>query len=100
MKSFPQHICIIRFKKFQLQTSRILNDEKETDNKIRNQFGVKWTRVPSEQLTVPLIQELGKYRGILNTAANADGIVRKKFGENARGIELLSMNEVSSIIAD
>lgn len=75
------------------ETSRILNDEKETDNKIRNQFGVKWTRVPSEQLTVPLIQELGKYRGILNTAANADGIVRKKFGENARGIELLSMNE-------
>lgn len=48
----------------------------------------------SEQLTAPLLQELGKYRGILTTAANADNIVRSKFDENRRGFELLSMNEV------
>jgi programmed cell death 6-interacting protein len=71
-----------------------LKDEKENDDGLRGQFGGKWTRVSSENLTAPLIQELGKYRGILQTAGNADSIVRNKFEQYKRGMELLSMTEV------
>lgn len=40
------------------------------------------------------MQEIGKYRGILNTAANADKIVVEKFEANKKGIEILSKTEV------
>jgi programmed cell death 6-interacting protein len=61
---------------------------------LRVKFQGKWSRHSSEQLTASLTQELGKYRGILNTATNADAIVQKKFEENRRGIDLLSKNEM------
>lgn len=72
----------------------MLKDEKENDEQLRVQFQEKWTRVPSEKLTLPLMQELGKYRGILNTASNADKIVLEKFEASSRGIEILSKTEV------
>ncbi|KAL7069577.1 hypothetical protein ACQ4LE_011039 [Meloidogyne hapla] len=75
------------------ESSRLLKDEKENDEGLRKQFATKWTRMPSENLTAPLIQELGKFRGILNTAANADATVRNKFEQNKRGMELLSLTE-------
>ena len=50
--------------------------------------------MPSENLTAPLLQELGKFRGILNTAANADATVKNKFEQNKKGMELLSLTEV------
>jgi len=50
--------------------------------------------MPSENLTPPFLQELGKFRGILQTAANADVSVRSKFEQNKRGMELLSLTEV------
>ncbi|CAB3402160.1 unnamed protein product [Caenorhabditis bovis] len=75
------------------ETSRVLNDEKESDDTMRKQLSTKWTRMSSEQLTGPLIQEIGKYRGILNTASNADKMVRDKFETHRQGIELLSKAE-------
>lgn len=48
----------------------------------------------SDQLTGPLVQEVGKYRGILHTASSADKMVTDKFEANRAGIELLSKNEV------
>ncbi|KAI1724665.1 BRO1-like domain-containing protein [Ditylenchus destructor] len=75
------------------EIARLLKDEKENDDNLRNQFRDKWSRVPSDKLTTPLQQELGKYRGILNTASSADNVVRNKFDANRRGIELLSQTE-------
>uniref|UniRef100_A0A915P0Y5 ALIX V-shaped domain-containing protein n=1 Tax=Meloidogyne floridensis TaxID=298350 RepID=A0A915P0Y5_9BILA len=75
------------------ECSRLLKDEKETDENLRKQFTTKWTRMPSENLTPPFLQELGKFRGILQTAANADVSVRSKFEQNKRGMELLSLTE-------
>uniref|UniRef100_A0A914GYL8 BRO1 domain-containing protein n=1 Tax=Globodera rostochiensis TaxID=31243 RepID=A0A914GYL8_GLORO len=75
------------------ETSRIIKEEKENDDGLRVQFQSKWTRVPSDRLTAPLLQELGKYRGIMHTASNSDALVRNKFEANRRGIELLSMTE-------
>ncbi|KAL3103138.1 hypothetical protein niasHS_002324 [Heterodera schachtii] len=75
------------------ETSRLIKEEKENDDSLRAQFHSKWTRVPSENLTAPLMQELGKYRGIMHTASNSDALVRSKFEANRHGIELLSMTE-------
>jgi programmed cell death 6-interacting protein len=71
-----------------------LKDEKENDDSLRKQFLTKWTRMPSENLTSPLLQELGKFRGMLNTASNADLNVKNKFEQNKKGMELLSLTEV------
>lgn len=80
-----------------VQVYRLLKDEKDNDDSLRTQFQEKWTRVPSDRLTVPLTQELGKYRGILHTASNADAIVVNKFEANRKGIEILSKTEADLI---
>lgn len=72
---------------------RLLSEEKENDDRLRSQFKDKWTRMASDQLTAPLHQECGKYRGILHAASNADGMVRQKLEENKEGIRLLSATE-------
>ncbi|PAV81379.1 hypothetical protein WR25_06845 [Diploscapter pachys] len=76
------------------ETNRVLTEEKNSDDNLRNQFAGKWNRMSSEQLTGPLVQEIGKYRGILHTASNADKMVHDKFEANRQGIELLSKNEM------
>lgn len=47
----------------------------------------------SDKLTAPLHQEVGKYRGILQAATNADQIVKQKMDENREAIKLLSLPE-------
>lgn len=47
----------------------------------------------SDQLTAPLHQECGKYRGILHAASSADETVKQKLDENREGIKLLSATE-------
>ncbi|KHN82501.1 Apoptosis-linked protein [Toxocara canis] len=75
------------------ETLRLLNEEKESDDRLRAQFKEKWTRMGSERLTAPLHQEVGKYRGILQAATNADQIVKQKMEENREAIKLLSLAE-------
>ncbi|VDN82687.1 unnamed protein product [Brugia pahangi] len=72
------------------ETLRLLNEEKGNDDRLRSQFKDKWTRMTSDQLTAPLHQECGKYRGILHAASNADETVKQKLEENGEGIKLLS----------
>lgn len=72
----------------------MLTEEKESDDKLRAQFGTRWSRMSSEQLTGPLVQEVGKYRGILHTASGADKMVCDKCEANRAGIQLLSKSEV------
>ncbi|TKR87931.1 hypothetical protein L596_012257 [Steinernema carpocapsae] len=75
------------------ETARLLKEENDVDQNLRTQFQEKWTRMASSALTSPLNQELGKYRGILHTASNADNIVRTKFEQHRHGFELLSKTE-------
>ncbi|CAI4231493.1 unnamed protein product [Auanema sp. JU1783] len=75
------------------ETNKSLTEEKESDDNLRRQFGTKWSRMSSDQLTSPLIQEIGKYRGIMHTASNADKMVREKFDANSSAIEMLSKSE-------
>jgi programmed cell death 6-interacting protein len=91
----------IRVKKeriFFVQTSRVLAEERSSDDALRAQFKEKWTRMASEKLTDPLWAELGKYKGIVETAANADAVVRQKFAKCREAIELLSRPEVGVLI--
>uniref|UniRef100_F1KVB4 Apoptosis-linked gene 2-interacting protein X 1 n=1 Tax=Ascaris suum TaxID=6253 RepID=F1KVB4_ASCSU len=75
------------------ETLRLLNEEKDSDDRLRAQFKEKWTRMTSDKLTAPLHQEVGKYRGILQAATNADQIVKQKMDENREAIKLLSLPE-------
>uniref|UniRef100_A0A0N4ZKN8 BRO1 domain-containing protein n=1 Tax=Parastrongyloides trichosuri TaxID=131310 RepID=A0A0N4ZKN8_PARTI len=82
------------------ETERLLNEEKQTDDELREKFKEKWTRTRSEDLTAPLVQQIQKYRGILATASNADLIVRKRYDDNRHGIDILSKpeNELINLI--
>ena len=71
----------------------MLNEEKSSDDALRAQFKERWSRLASEKLTDPLWQEIGKFKGILETATAADGIVRGKFAKCRDAIELLSRPE-------
>ncbi|CAI5445333.1 unnamed protein product [Caenorhabditis angaria] len=75
------------------KTSRVLNNEKESDDTMRKQLSTKWNRMPSDQLTGPLVQEIGKFRKVLHTALEADRMNRYKFNTHRQMIELLSKNE-------
>lgn len=67
------------------ETSRLITEEKASDDQLRAQFKEKWTRMASDRLTEPLWTEIGKYKTILDTATGADQIVRQKFDAKRKG---------------
>ncbi|BFZ22519.1 hypothetical protein BsWGS_25558 [Bradybaena similaris] len=67
-----------------------LDDEEKSDQQLREQFKDKWTRTPSVNLTRPMRDEANKYRAILDTAIQADHIVRDKYNTHKKAISLLS----------
>lgn len=72
------------------ETERMLKEEKNADDKLREQFKTRWTRTPSNVLTETFNSTVGKYRTIINTAVQADLVVREKFDSSSRAMELLS----------
>lgn len=67
-----------------------LNDEEADDNAMRAQFGQRWTRTPSHQLTSGLRQDLTKHLGHLEHASKSDALVDSKFDQHQPWIAILS----------
>lgn len=77
-----------------MQSMKVLDEEERSDQQLRDQFKEKWTRTASAGLTKPMREEAGKYKIILDTAIQADSIVRDKYNTHKSAISLLSKPKV------
>jgi len=51
-----------------MQTERMVRDEKESDDQLREQFEERWTHTPSDKLTETFCVSMDKYQEIINIA--------------------------------
>ncbi|CAO3620742.1 unnamed protein product [Cunninghamella echinulata] len=69
----------------------ILEEENESDDILRRQYGSLWTRPPSQQLTGNLLSQGSQYHDTLQAALKADRIVRAKVTNWGKAIDVLSL---------
>lgn len=75
------------------ETNRMMDEEEQEDTQMKERFKEKWNRTPSKKLTEQLRTEGGKYMSILNNATKADAIVKEKYNENRRAMDILCKSE-------
>lgn len=75
------------------ETERMLNQEEDTDNKLREQFKERWNRTPSAKLVGGFKDNITKYRKIIQNAVDADEKVRQKFLAHRENIRILESSE-------
>lgn len=72
------------------EAERMLDEEQASDDQLREQFKEKWTRIASSKLSDSFRSNIGKYREIINTAVNADKVIKEKYLKHKDGMALLS----------
>ncbi|KAH9524394.1 Rhophilin, Rho GTPase binding protein [Bulinus truncatus] len=72
------------------ESLKALDDEEKSDLLLREQFKERWSRTPSSSLTKPMREEAMKYKSILDTAIQADNIVKTKYDTHRNAMALLS----------
>ena len=75
------------------EAERLLTEERNSDDQLKAQFKERWNRTPSVKLTEAFTSNIAKYRQILANASNADNVVKGKFENHRKGIDLLSRPE-------
>ncbi|XP_043258918.1 programmed cell death 6-interacting protein [Colletes gigas] len=97
MKELPD--LLQRNKELLDECDRMLQEERESDDQLREQFKERWTRIPSARLTEQFTVVLRKYHEIINNAVAADKIIREKYENHKNGMETLSLNDSDLINA-
>ncbi len=72
----------------QMQSS--LDEEEASDSQLRNTYGSKWNRMPSNSLNMQFRQTLGEYQAKVQQAASTDEQITLKFQSNTDALQLLS----------
>lgn len=81
-----------------MQAIRTLDDEAKDDEEMRNQFGAKWTRTRSNDITANLRETAKVYRNKMATAKKSDQLINRKLEQHLHYIESLSLTKVQSFM--
>lgn len=73
--------------------TEILNIEEVEDTKCRQQYGIKWTRVPSQTFTISLRKPITDYSNKLQMAQKSDTIIEKKISDNFQRFKKFSLTK-------
>lgn len=74
------------------EAERMLEEERSADERLREQFKTRWTRLPSNRLAQQFHINCEKYRKIIDNAVNADKLIKEKFETHREAVNILSMN--------